>query len=200
MRDYERMMAEQSAESMREYSYDPAFRSQPASQGSDGGTRPKSKPKSSKKKSRGGDSGPGVVSRQRSGDEESVANSRGGQQRSRSAMSASKTKLPGVHKELTIEERLDIQLQQIMKSKSKLAIAMERVSADMHIKKRDREISKMKRDIAESLSTTHSQREEIVRLETDLHEKEAKMEELKKRNFKLLTKQRHFDDMKSKVN
>jgi len=42
-------------------------------------------------------------------------------------------------KELSIEERLDVQLQQIMKSKSKLAIAMERVSADMHIKKRERD-------------------------------------------------------------
>ena len=196
MREYERLMAEQAADSTMAYTFDKAFHSQPQSQQSE---RPKSKPKSGKKKSRG--EGGGVVTQLRS-DTEAERGESAGSRRSQSAMSNKsnqKKRLPGMKKELTIEERLDIQLQQIMKSKSKLAIAMERVSADMHIKKRDREISKFKRDMAAGLATSHAQREEIIRLENEMKEKDSKMEELKKRNFKLLTKQRTFDEMKSKM-
>jgi len=102
-------------------------------------------------------------------------------------------------KELSIEERLDVQLQQIMKSKSKLAIAMERVSADMHIKKREREIVKLKKDLAEHLHTVHTQRDEIIRLNEESKERNAKLEQIKKRNDRLLHKQRTFDEMKRMV-
>jgi len=153
-------------------------------------------PQKKKKKSEGG-----AVNRQ-NGKESLVAQRRSSsasRASSRASSASGHLDLREGRKELSIEERLDIQLQQIMKSKSKLAIAMERVSADMHIKKRDREIVKMRKDLAEGLHTIHTQRDELIRLGEDTKEKDAKLEELKKRNFKLLQKQRTFDEMKRMV-
>lgn len=116
---------------------------------------------------------------------------------------SSKRRRPDSHKsqkkELTVEERLDIQLQQVMKSKSKLAIAMERVSADMHIKKRDREIVKLQKDLAGHLHTIHTQKDELTRMRAEELDMKSKNDDLQKRNFKLLQKQRTFDEMKRQV-
>merc|ERR1712159_472486 len=105
----------------------------------------------------------------------------------------------GSTKELSIEERLDLQLEQIMRSKSKLAIAMERVSADMHIKKRDREIVRLRKEVAEYTHTIHKQKEALTTQEASYNELHQNIKELKKRNLKLLQKQRHYDDMKRQL-
>jgi len=102
----------------------------------------------------------------------------------------------GKTNDLSVEEQLDIQLQQIMKSKSKLAIAMERVSADMHIKKCERDINKLKKELSEQFHTMHVQRDEIGRLNEEGKERIAKLETVMKRNDRLLLKQRRFDEMK----
>ena len=96
----------------------------------------------------------------------------------------------GGTQELSIEERLDLQLASIMRSKSKLAIAMERVSADMHIKKRDREIVKLRKEIAECTHQIHKQKESIIAQDEAAKDMQLDYKNLQKRNFKLLQKQR----------
>jgi len=109
------------------------------------------------------------------------------------------SKVKGSTQELSIEERLDLQLQEIMRTKSKLAIAMERVSADMHIKKRDREIVRLRKEVAEYTHSIHKQKEALTTQGEAYTELQATVKTLQKRNLRMLQKQRHYDEMKKQL-
>lgn len=107
--------------------------------------------------------------------------------------------MKGSTQELSIEERLDLQLQEIMRTKSKLAIAMERVSADMHIKKRDREIVRLRKEVAEYTHSMHKQKEALTAQGEAYNELQTNVKALQKRNLRMLQKQRHYDEMKKQL-
>jgi len=121
------------------------------------------------------------------------------QQQPKQKRRTSQSKVKGSTQELSIEERLDLQLQEIMRSKSKLAIAMERVSADMHIKKRDREIVRLRKEVAEYTHSIHKQKEALTTQGEAYNELQTNVKALQKRNLRMLQKQRHYDEMKKQL-